>query len=131
MAAGFKDRNGIEWFPVWHGENLSDWLRFTGISLDQFTDMKIPAFAIVEAMWYTVRGQAEQELGRSIDRRVFLRRFDTGHIVTAIEVLIKAFNESMPTKEDLPPGMAENLDGENPLEKQPEEPSSPSPGTPG
>lgn len=126
MAKGFKDSQGVEWFPIWHGENLSDWLRYTGISLDQFTTMTIPAFSIVEAMWYTVRGQAREQLRRNIERGEFLRRFDPPHVLGAIEVLIQSFNDSMPTEGDIPPSLLKA--GDDPLQ---ETPSGPSPGTPG
>jgi len=123
MAAGFKDREGVEWFPVWHGENLSDWLRFTGISLDQFTSMTIPAFSIVEAMWYTVRGQAREQLRRNVERGEFLRRFDPHHVLAALEVLIESFNESMPTEGDIPPALMQA--GDSPLPRETTTPSSP------
>jgi len=110
MARGFKDREGVEWFPLWHGENLSDLLRYTGITLEQLQfesedgsqTVTLPAFALVEAMWYTVRGQAREQIRRNIERTEFLRRFDPSDIVAAIAVLVESLQASMPTKEDIP-----------------------------
>lgn len=125
MTKGFEDRKGVEWHPVWHGENVSDWLRYTGISLDQFTTMKIPAFSIVEAMWYTCRQQARELNGRNYERTQFLRRFDPSHIIAAIEVLVDTFNESMPKEEDIPAPLLEATDDAPLPEDKPEADGTP------
>ena len=131
--ASFKDKEGYEWYPVLDALVMSDWTRATGLKLELFTDgehfLQFPTFALVEAMWYSCRHQVREEFCKREDRpdmgrEEFLQRFRPVQAMLGFEAIIVAFNEGLPTEDELPP-VPEGAETEtDPLpESQPETPS--------